>query len=88
MHFFMDNKKLNKFEKKSNEDFEHRVRYTPALLWGKPSREVDLKYSLARVSMELIADYPPGIPILLPGEVIKKEHIEYLKDRQKIKVLI
>ena len=67
---------------------EPRVRYTPALLWGKPSREVDLKYSLARVSMELIADYPPGIPILLPGEVIKKEHIEYLKDRQKIKVLM
>ncbi len=67
---------------------EPRVRYTPALLWGKPSREVDLKYSLARVSMELIADYPPGIPILLPGEVIKKEHIDYLKDRQKIKVLM
>ena len=69
-------------------NIEPRVRYTPALLWGKPSREVDLKYSLARVSMELIADYPPGIPILLPGEVIKKEHIEYLKDRQKIKVLM
>ena len=80
---------------KPNEDRENsiinvepRVRYTPALLWGKPSREVDLKYSLARVSMELIADYPPGIPILLPGEVIKKEHIDYLKDRQKIKVLM
>lgn len=69
-------------------NIEPRVRYTPALLWGKPSREVELKYALARVSMELIADYPPGIPILLPGEVIKKEHIEYLKDRQKIKVLI
>ena len=69
-------------------NIEPRVRYTPALLWGKPSREVDLKYSLARVSMELIADYPPGIPILLPGEVIKKEHIEYLKNKQKIKVLM
>lgn len=69
-------------------NIEPRVRYTPALLWGKPSREVELKYALARVSMELIADYPPGIPILLPGEVIKKEHIEYLKDRQKIKVLM
>lgn len=69
-------------------NIEPRVRYTPALLWGKPSREVELKYALARVSMELISDYPPGIPILLPGEVIKKEHIEYLKDRQKIKVLM
>ena len=38
--------------------------------------------------MEVIADYPPGIPVLLPGEVIKKEHIEYLSARKpKIKVL-
>ena len=37
--------------------------------------------------MELITDYPPGIPILLPGEVIKKEHIDYLAGKQKIKVL-
>ncbi len=68
-------------------NIEPRVRYTPALVWGKPYKEVGLKYALSRVSMELIADYPPGIPILIPGEVIKKEHIEYLSNRQKIKVL-
>ena len=65
-----------------------RVRYTPALVWGRNTKEIDIKYSLARVSMELIMDYPPGIPILLPGEVIKKEHIDYLSNRKKtIKVL-
>ena len=67
---------------------EPRVRYAPSAIWGKPSKEIELKYALARVSMELITDYPPGIPVLFPGEVIKKEHIQYLKDRQKIKVLI
>lgn len=67
---------------------EPRVRYIPSLVWNKPSKEIDIKYSLSRVSMELITDYPPGVPVLLPGEVIKKEHIEYLSDRQKIKVLI
>ena len=67
---------------------EPRVRYTPASVWGKPSKEVELKYSLSRVSMELITDYPPGIPILLPGEVIRKEHIDYLADKKKIKVLL
>ncbi len=67
---------------------EPRVRYTPAAVWNQPYKEIETKYSLARVSMELIADYPPGIPILMPGEVIKKEHITYLKDKQKtIKVL-
>ena len=66
---------------------EPRVRYIPSLVWNQPYKEVELKYALARVSMELIMDYPPGIPILLPGEVIKKEHIAYLSGRQKIKVL-
>lgn len=65
-----------------------RVRYTPSLVWGKPSKEIDIKYSVSRVVMELIADYPPGIPILIPGEVIKKEHIRYLSDRKKIRVLM
>lgn len=79
----------------STNEYEHnyitvepRVRYTPSLVWGKPSKEVELKYALSRVSMELIADYPPGIPVLIPGEVIKREHIDYLKNKQKIKVLI
>lgn len=68
---------------------EPRVRYTPSLIWGERSKEVELKYSLSRVCMELIADYPPGVPVLLPGEVIKKEHIEYLlPKKQKIRVLL
>ncbi len=66
---------------------EPRVRYTPSMVWNAPTKEVETKYSLSRVVMEVIADYPPGIPILLPGEVIKKEHIEYLSDKPKIKVL-
>ncbi len=67
---------------------EPRVRFTPALVWGRPYKEVETKFALSRISMEVIADYPPGIPVLLPGEVIKKEHIEYLSARKpKIKVL-
>ncbi len=66
---------------------EPRVKYTPALVWNKPYREVELKYSISRVAMEVITNYPPGVPVLLPGEVIKKEHLDFLKDRKKIKVL-
>ncbi len=70
------------------ENVEPRVRYTPALVWNRPYKEVDLKYSVSRVCMEVVLDYPPGIPILLPGEVIKKEHIDFLSQkRSKIKVL-
>jgi arginine/lysine/ornithine decarboxylase len=76
-----------------NEDYNHfatvepRVRYTPAVVWGRNSKNIELKYALSRVCMEVIADYPPGVPILLPGEVIKKEHIDYLTNRHKIRVL-
>ena len=68
---------------------EPRVRYIPAAVWGRFSKNVELKYSLSRVCMEIIADYPPGAPILLPGEVIKKEHILFLqnKGRKTVKVL-
>lgn len=84
-----DNIKISQ-EDTDNKKFsliEPRVKYTPAVIWNKPFKEIDIKYALSRVCMEVISDYPPGIPILLPGEVIKKEHIDYLSDRQKIKVL-
>jgi arginine decarboxylase len=32
-----------------------------------------------RASAELVAPYPPGIPILAPGEVIAQEAIDYLR---------
>lgn len=85
-----DNIKITKIPQEADvlSTVEPRVRYTPSIVWGATYSEVELKYSISRVCMELICDYPPGIPILLPGEVIKREHIEFLsKKRQKIKVL-
>ncbi|HSP47876.1 MAG TPA: aminotransferase class I/II-fold pyridoxal phosphate-dependent enzyme [Clostridiaceae bacterium] len=42
--------------------------------------EVRLEDAAGRVSRERITPYPPGVPILLPGEVISVELIAYLKD--------
>ena len=41
---------------------------------------VDLDSSTDRVSAEYIWAYPPGIPIIVPGEVISKEIIDYVND--------
>lgn len=41
--------------------------------------EVRLDDAAGRVSRERITPYPPGVPILLPGEVISPELITYLK---------
>ncbi|KAE9593315.1 putative arginine decarboxylase [Lupinus albus] len=41
-------------------------------------RKVTAMESIGEVSAELICPYPPGIPVLIPGEVITKEAINYL----------
>lgn len=46
-------------------------------------RELNLQDAEGRVSAEYLYCYPPGIPILAPGEVITGESILYLKDLEK-----
>ncbi|KAK7264363.1 hypothetical protein RJT34_31970 [Clitoria ternatea] len=41
-------------------------------------RKVRIKESLGEVSGELVCPYPPGIPVLIPGEVITEKAIDYL----------
>ncbi|KAK4279919.1 hypothetical protein QN277_011618 [Acacia crassicarpa] len=41
-------------------------------------RRVTLRESLGEVSGELICPYPPGIPVLIPGESITEKAINYL----------
>ncbi|MBC5826034.1 MAG: aminotransferase class I/II-fold pyridoxal phosphate-dependent enzyme [Candidatus Eremiobacteraeota bacterium] len=41
--------------------------------------EVPLRTSAGRICAEVVTPYPPGIPILCPGERITRESIEYLR---------
>ena len=43
--------------------------------------------AVGRICTEIIAFCPPGISILLPGELITREHLNYLSDRETIDVL-
>jgi len=43
--------------------------------------------SIGRISGEIIAECPPGIAILVPGELITEAHMEYLEDYPYIEVL-
>lgn len=43
--------------------------------------------SIGRISAEVIAECPPGIAILLPGELISQEHMDYLADYDFIEVV-
>ena len=43
-----------------------------------PSQLVPTSERIGRVSAESLAAYPPGIPNLLPGEIITEEVIDFL----------
>lgn len=44
-----------------------------------PVETVSREGAVNRISAELICPYPPGIPVLLPGEIISIESLEYLQ---------
>ncbi|KAG7945041.1 hypothetical protein I3843_15G133300 [Carya illinoinensis] len=43
-------------------------------------KKVGIGESLGKVCGELICPYPPGIPVMIPGEVITEKALEYLLD--------
>jgi len=52
---------------------------TPREAFFAPHELVNVEGSLGRLSSEIVTVYPPGIPLLVPGEVITEEVIVYLK---------
>jgi arginine/lysine/ornithine decarboxylase len=42
------------------------------------ARAIPLKESIGEISAELVIPYPPGIPVLVPGDVITAEKLDYL----------
>ena len=43
--------------------------------------------AVGRISAEVVAECPPGISILLPGELITEEHLPYLNDYEMLEVV-
>ncbi|MBM2811511.1 MAG: speA, partial [Chloroflexi bacterium] len=45
-----------------------------------PTKRVPLESAMNRVCAESVMTYPPGIPVLLPGEVVESSIIDYLHE--------
>lgn len=43
--------------------------------------------AIGKISAEVVAECPPGISILLPGELITQEHLPYLNDYETLEVV-
>ena len=54
----------------------HAMKLTPRQAFFAHGEAVELKDALGRVSKNIVCKYPPGIPILIPGDVISSEHIK------------
>jgi len=44
----------------------------------KLTRKIPFKRSVGKICAEIVCPYPPGIPVLCPGEVITQEIYSYL----------
>jgi arginine/lysine/ornithine decarboxylase len=53
---------------------------SPREAFFAPSREIPLDGASGEVSSELVIPYPPGIPVLAPGEKITRDKLDYLRE--------
>ena len=51
---------------------------TPREAFFAQSRAVPLAEAVGAVAAEPVTPYPPGIPLLLPGEVVSADAVEWL----------
>jgi arginine decarboxylase len=63
-------------------------RLSPRSAFYAPTETIPFESSAGRTSAELVAPYPPGVPILAPGEVISREAVEYLRAVERLGGLI
>ena len=54
------------------------VATTPQAAFYAAKEALPIRESVGRICSEFVLCYPPGIPILAPGEVITKEIVEYI----------
>jgi len=57
---------------------------TPRDAFYSDTEKIPIEESIGRIISEAIYAYPPGIPILLPGEVIAAPHIRYISKHLEI----
>jgi len=59
------------------------LRMTPREAWFAAKEAVPFEAARGRVSAELVVPYPPGIPILCPGELVTNEVHDFLAEQNE-----
>jgi arginine/lysine/ornithine decarboxylase len=66
----------------------NRFAMTPRDAFYSDSELVNVKDSVGRVSTEIVTVYPPGIPLLVPGEEISQDALDYLQNMAGLGAII
>jgi arginine decarboxylase len=61
---------------------------TPRDAFNSKTVSIPLKDSLGQISAEFLMAYPPGIPILCPGEIITKDIVDYIEELKKANLYV
>lgn len=56
------------------------LRMSPRSAFYAKTETVLLQQSVGRTIAEMIMVYPPGIPVLLPGEEVTQDNIDYIEE--------
>ena len=62
--------------------------FTPREAFQANKESILLKDSINKISGEFLLTYPPGIPVLCPGEIITEEIINYIEHAKKIGLFV
>lgn len=60
-----------------------RKAMTPREAWCAPGERISFAGSAGRIAKEAIIPYPPGIPLLIPGEILTEEIIRQCQEYRK-----
>ncbi len=57
---------------------------TPWEAWSSAKKKIKIKRSTGGISAELICPYPPGIPLVIPGEKLDEARVNWLLEQKEL----
>ena len=63
------------------------MKIPPRQAYYSDTETAELKYAIGKISADILISYPPGIPVITYGEVITNEHLNFLSEDTKIRIV-
>ena len=56
---------------------------SPSEVWMKKSQKIPIEESVGKICADIVCPYPPGIPLVIPGEMIDTERVDWIIEQGK-----